>query len=74
MSVEMVSAAMPLLMGAVPRTVALSRKVTVPVALTGMVAVKMTGVPAKAGVAEVVRATVGVACATSSVPFTKLKV
>src|SRR6478736_10395717 len=62
-----VTAAVPLVTGAVPRTVAPSVKVMVPVAPVGTVAVKITDSFAAEGFLEEVRVTVGVDLVTVTV-------
>lgn len=64
MSVEVVKVTIPLLIVPVPRVVEPSRKVTVPVALAGRVAVKVTDWLMADGFNEDVRKTVGVALFT----------
>jgi len=66
-SVDVVSVAMPPLMGPTPRIVAPSRNVMVPVAVEGTVAVKVTGWLSAAGFSDEVSVTLGVAIATVTV-------
>ena len=64
MSVEVAAVAIPLLMVPVPMGVDPSKKVTVPVAFTGTVAVKVTDWLTVDGFSEEVRRTVGVVLLT----------
>src|SRR5215475_12310163 len=64
---DVVSVATPPVMGPVPRIVAPSRNVMVPVAVVGTVAVKVTGWLSAAGFSDEVSVTLGVAIATVTV-------